>query len=82
MKNKAPIYVAETDEQGHVVWVWCLNENDKKPRAIKDRELHLQGLARATFFGAEPSKITGWFAQTNGEATTYSSRGISLKNQR
>jgi len=55
-----PIFVAETDEQGRVAWVWRVESDRQRARPVGDPKRHLAELTAARFSGAPPLSIIEW----------------------
>ncbi|SIS59396.1 hypothetical protein SAMN05421759_101640 [Roseivivax lentus] len=53
--------IAETDENGSVVWVWVQREKTSKARPIRDAEAHGALLEQASLYGAPEQEFRLWF---------------------
>lgn len=55
-----PLYVAETDELGNVVFVWFSDDMRPRARPLRDPGKHLPKLNGARFSGSSPEAIRVW----------------------
>ncbi|QFS82646.1 hypothetical protein FIU97_07530 [Roseivivax sp. THAF40] len=53
--------IAETDENGGLLWVWIQKDRHERARPIKDAEAHRALLEQASFFGASERDFRNWF---------------------
>ncbi|WP_109468290.1 hypothetical protein [Albibacillus kandeliae] len=60
-------FIAETDTQGRVAWVWAKRPAWKAARPADARSISASDLARAQFHGAAEDDIRAWVsAQARG----------------
>ena len=59
MMTENTLYIAETDELGRVVCVWCSNERSR-PKPLKAPISTQPKLKPAQAFGATPEDVAAW----------------------
>jgi hypothetical protein len=55
--------IAETDELGHIAWMWRKGPTDRLAHPIAEPADHLHELGQSRLFGAPPEAISAWFAR-------------------
>ncbi|MFO8128001.1 hypothetical protein [Yoonia sp.] len=63
MTTAVDFYVAETDEAGRVVALWCKSAQSRIARPIRRYDLKLSDLDTKECFGAAREKLADWLAQ-------------------
>ena len=69
MGKDTPLFVAETNEHGEVVWVWRSESQGGRPRAVKTPARHLGETGTARFSGAPSAEIIDWLARRADQST-------------
>lgn len=55
--------IAETDEDGHILWVWIIEPGGRRARPVQDRYADQQFLKQANCHGASCASVHQWFAE-------------------
>ena len=67
-----PELIAETDGDGHVLWVWIVEPKTRRARPVRDPAAARQALGAATCHGASLASVERWLAGRNGAGAASS----------
>ncbi|GGB93561.1 hypothetical protein GCM10011363_07740 [Marivita lacus] len=60
MKTDNILYIAETDESGQVVCVWCTDANRSRPKPLRLPLKHRPEIKPSQCSGTTPSNLIKW----------------------
>jgi|GEM_PF-1623063 len=67
-------YIAETDENGAVIWLWEMQAGGRGAHPVRDLSRLQQQLKTATIDGATLSSATDWLQRAKHNAPTDAQR--------
>ncbi|MGD9295472.1 MAG: hypothetical protein PVI41_11360 [Roseobacter sp.] len=60
MSNARAVYVAETDENGRVEWVWVSEPGRTPARPVRNFSSHMEKLQTGEVVGAPRAAVVNW----------------------
>jgi hypothetical protein len=75
--RRTTLYVAESDEQGHIEWVWVMRSGQRAPKPFDPRSDMIKTDLTVDCAGAGRMAILSWLA-----ASVHGNRNVAIQARR